>query len=347
MRGKRGERMLTVGRGPGQRPRLLVVLLASVVALAGCGLARGGRITDGVFTPGQTELVVHTGVGGGSDLFAREAVTILQDEQLITTNWPVRNVTEGDGIGAMSYLLGRPGDTDTIAAMTPTWLVTPLTVEGESITYEQLQPVAGLVVEPMVVAVPADSPLGSMSDFVQEARRRPGELVQVGGSVTASDLLAGRSIQRQTRTDWKLLSFEDTGQRLTALLRGDADMMIGAPGDFTEQVRAGELKVVTVLGEDRVPGLEDVPTAAEQQLEVADLPQQFRGIMAPPDLPEPALAYYQDVFARLVQTPGWREYTEAGGLVTRYADAAAFGRFLDEQAAALERLIDELDLDSA
>ena len=62
----------------------------------------------------------------------------------------------------MSYLLGEAGEDNIISAMTTTWLTTPLTIEGAETKVTDLTPVAGLITEPEVMAVAADSPYKSL-----------------------------------------------------------------------------------------------------------------------------------------------------------------------------------------
>ncbi|MEW2550033.1 tripartite tricarboxylate transporter substrate binding protein [Streptomyces sp. NPDC047002] len=322
--------------------RCLAATAAAALALTGCGLQRGGMSSAGV--PGRTEVVVHTGPGGGSDVFARQVVKLMQQTELIKANWPVRNQPEGSGIGAMSYLIGRKGRPDSIAAVTPTWLVTPLTLDGASVSVDETQPIAGVLTEPQLLAVPAKSPYRSAKDLVEAAKRQPDKLVQVGGSVTATDSLTGKALQARTGAKWKYLTFSDSGQRIAALLRGDAQLMIGATNDFSEQVKAGHIRIVAVVGDRRVAAFPKVTTLKEQGFSVAGLPEEFRGFVGPPDMPQKALAYYQKEFGRLVRTPQWQRYARQNGDITRFLDAAQFKQLIEEQQAQLKKLVDELGL---
>jgi len=315
--------------------------VGAAVMLAGCGLQHSGMV-DGV--PGHTQIVVHTGPGGGSDVFARQIVKLLQDDDLIASNWPVRNQTEGSSIGAMSYLRGRKGRTDTIAAVTPTWLVTPLTLEGSSVSITELQPIAALLVEPQVVAVRADSPYRTMKDFIDSAKAKPDSLVQVGGSVTATDSLTGQALQAKTGTQWKFLSFSDSGQRIAALLRGDAQMMIGASTDFIDQVKVGALRVIATVADRKVATFPELTSIKEQGVDAGDLPEEFRGFVGPPDMPEEALEYYQELFRSLTKAPGWNDFVDENGSVTNFLDAKAFGDMLEKQNQSLTVLIKDLGL---
>jgi putative tricarboxylic transport membrane protein len=326
----------------GVATRGVAVLAVTAVTLSGCGLQKKNATKSGA--PAKTEAVVHTGPGGGSDVFARQVIKLMQQTKLIKGNWPVRNQTEGSGIGAMSYVAGKKGRDDTVAAITPTWLVTPLTLKDSAVSIDSVQPIARLLIEPQLMAVRADSPYHSAKDFANAAKQQPDHLVQVGGSVTATDSLTGKALQAQSGGKWKYLSFSDGGQRVAALLRGDAQMMIGSSSDFAEQVKAGKLRVVAVVGDQRVATFPDVTTLKEQGFTVDNLPQEFRGFVGPPGMPQSALGYYQDVFAKLVKTPAWASYAKQNGDLTQYQDAGQFKQFLDTQKASLAQLVQQLNL---
>lgn len=333
-------------------PRTAITVGSLVVlglSLVGCGANDGGSDTDtgssgGAKPPARTEVVVHNAVGGGSDVFTRQLIKIMRQEGVISSNWPVRNIPAGDTIGAMSYLLERKGKDDAIAQMTPTWLVTPMTISGGQVSVADLTPIAGLASEPQVVAVRADSPYETLTDYMEAAKGKPNELIQAGGSTTATDSLTGLALQSTTGTKWKFLSFEDTGSRITALLRGDADIMFGGAGDFTEQVKAKKLKVITVIGDKPLDLFPGAKTVSEQGIALDKLPLQFRGILGAADMPAEAVKYYQDAFQKVLQTEAWAAFAKEEGLVTDYRDSAAFSAYLDQRTEVLGGLLDQLGL---
>jgi putative tricarboxylic transport membrane protein len=321
--------------------RTCAIATAVVLAAAGCGGSEQGG--SGEFAPEAVEFVVHTGPGGGSDVFAREVTGLLQQTGLIAPNsWTVRNENGGSGAAAMAFLARLSGEEETVALSTPTWITTPLTTSG-SVTLDDLTYVAQLVTEPMLMAVKADSPYDDIQEFVAAAKAEPGGLVQTGGSVTSVDAIAGEIIQAETGADWSYLSFEGGGERIAAVMSGDADMMFGSPVDFTEQVRAGNLKVIATIGPEAPALFPDAPTLQESGIASA-VPQQVRGLIGPPDMSEEALAYYAGLFEKLVATPEWAAYVEESGLTTAFADGAAFERNMTEQSELLRKNLDELGL---
>src|SRR5918996_1087058 len=164
----------------------------------------------------QIEAVVHTGAGGGSDIFARAIAEMLQKEKLITQRMQVVNKSGGGSAVAMSYLAEKKGEPHTIGFFTGVWVTNPLTTKEATVTIKDLMPIVRLVLEPAVIAVKADSPYKNMKDFIEAAKKNPGQLKQSGGSVTSRDNLARLVIEKATGAKWVFVSFPSGG-------RGKAD----------------------------------------------------------------------------------------------------------------------------
>jgi putative tricarboxylic transport membrane protein len=322
----------------------LFVLLSLVAA--GCGLQgdEGGGSGADFKPPSKTEFLVHTGPGGGSDIFVRDLISLMREEDVISSNWPVRNEDAGEGAGAMNYLMGKQGESDTISAITTTWVTTPLTIEGaEDVTLEDLTPIAGLIVEPEVMAVAEDSPYQSLNDFIEDAKQQPGKLIQTGGSTTEVGALNGEILQAEAGTDWKFLSFEEVGQRVAALLNGDAHMMFGSAQDFAAHVDAGKLRIIASISPDPSPVFPDAPTVQDEGFDVELVPQ-VRGVVGPPGMSEDAVKYYEGIFEEALDTPSWDEYAEKNGLVTQLRVGAEWEDFLAEQQATVEKALETAEL---
>lgn len=314
---------------------VLWVLAAVVIQLAPAGMAWAQ------FTPSrQIEAVVHTGPGGGSDIFARAIAEMLQKEKLINQRMQVVNKSGGGSAVAMSYLAEKKGEPHTIGFFTGVWVTNPLTTQEATVTIKELTPIMRLVLEPAVVAVKADSPYKDMKDFIEAAKKSPNQLRQSGGSVTGRDNLMRLLIQKATGAQWTYISFPSGGERLSNLLGGHVHMMVLEPQEAGEQIRAGQLRVIASLTEKRLPSLPNVPTIKEQGIDVTIIPQA-RGIVAPPGASQDVVQYYEGVFDRFAKTAGWKQYLEQNQFEDGYLKGQPLNKFFDDLTVLMRNVLKE------
>ena len=289
----------------------------------------------------QTEVIVHGGPGSGVDLFARAIASIAEKEKLQDQRMVVVNKTGGGGLVAMSYVKEKAGDVNTIAMYTTVWIAAPLTSTASStVTLRDLTPLAGLVREPSVAAVKANSPYKSMKDFIEAAKKSPGQLRQSGGSLTSVDNLTRLLIQKQSGANWVFISFPSGGERLSNLLGEHVQIMFMQPQEATEHIRAGTLRVIAAITDSRLPSFPDVPTLKEQGIDIA-IPQQVRGAVAPPGVSAGVVAYWDDFFARLVKTAGWKHYLHENQLEQGHIRGAQLGKFFEDNTSQVRTLLKE------
>ena len=288
----------------------------------------------------QIEAVVHTGPGGGSDIFARAIAEMLQKEKLILQRMQVVNKSGGGSAVAMSYLAEKKGDPHTIGFFTGVWVTNPLTTSEATVTIKDLTPIVRLVLEPAVVAVKTDSPYKDMKDFIEAAKKSPNQLRQSGGSVTGRDNLMRLLIQKATGAQWTYISFPSGGERLSNLLGGHVQMMVIEPQEAAEQIRAGNLRVIASLTEKRLSSMPKVPTIKEQGIDVTIIPQA-RGILAPPAAPKEVVQYYEGVFDRFAKTASWKQYVEQNQFEDGYLKGPQLDKFFDDLTVLMRNVLKE------
>ena len=106
-------------------------------------------------------------------------------------------------------------------------------------------------------------------------------------------------------------------------------MMVIEPQEAGEQVRAGKLRVLAQIAEQRLSNYPNVPTLKQAGYDVVATPQ-IRAVVAPPAFPKEALAYYEDLFARLRQTASWKKYVEDNQLEENYGNGAELAKSIEQ-----------------
>lgn len=262
------------------------------------------------FQPSRpVEIVVHNAPGGGSDLLARFMSTIIEKEKLLPVRTTVSNRPGGGSALAMAYMAEKRGEPHTIALFTSAWMMTPILSPEATAGFNDMTPVARLVLESAVVLVKADSPYRSLKDFIDAAKKEPGKLKQAGGSVQTRGNFVRLILQRSTDARWVYISFPGGGERTAALLGGHVQLLIAEPHEVSEYIRNGSLRVVAQVTEKRLPAFPDAPTLREAGYNVHSDPT-IRGVVAPPGTARNVAAYWEEVCARMVKTEAWRRYLE-------------------------------------
>jgi len=309
------------------------ILLLAAMAAAGAGPAVAQ------FKPVKPlELVVHTGPGGGGDVLARAIASMVDKEKLLPVRIQVANKPGGGSAVAMAYLAEKKGESNTLAIFTGVWLTNPLTSAEAKVTFKDLTPIARLVLEPALIAVKSDAPYKTLKDFIDEAKKHPGHLKQSGGSPTSRDNVVRQLLQKHTGTQWVFVSFPGGGERIAALLGGHVNIMVIEPQEAGEHIRAGNMRVLAQVTNQRLAAFPNVPTLKEAGFDVPVVPQ-VRGVVGPPAMPADAVAYWENFFARLAQTTSWKKYLEDNQFEDGFQKSAELAKFGDEFTNRLREIM--------
>ena len=299
--------------------------LAGIVAAGICSLAAA----QGFKPTKPVEFLVHTGPGGGSDVLARAVSGIIEKEKLLPVRTIVVNKTGGQGAVASAYLVERKGDTHLLGFFTALWIGAPLTSKETRVQFKELTPIACLVSDPAVIVVKADSPFKTLGEFIEAAKKSPGQLRQAGGSIESRDNLTRLVLQKMTGANWAYIPFPGGGERVSALLGGHAQLYVADVGEVREYMRNGSMRVIAQLPEKRLSSLPDVPTMKEAGFPIPEI-RSIRGVVGPPGISKDVVEYWENVFERLSKTDSWRRYLADNQTEDAFAKSAQLAKEAEE-----------------
>ena len=105
-------------------------------------------------------------------------------------------------------------------------------------------------------------------------------------------------------------------------------MMVVEPQEAGEHIKAGNMRVIATVAEQRLAGFPNVPTIREAGYDVPIVPQ-VRGIVMPPGVSPDVVAYYEDLFGRMTKTASWKNYLKEQQFEDGYMKAAELTKFFD------------------
>ncbi|MFW8564995.1 tripartite tricarboxylate transporter substrate binding protein [Orrella sp. 11846] len=151
---------------------------------------------------------------------------------------------------------------------------------------------------------PADSPQNDVADFVDYAKKNPGQLTIASGGVGSSQHLAGASFMQKTGIDLLHVPFKSTAPAFTDLMAGRVDSII-TTGALTP-VSSGKVKPLAITAKERLAALPDVPTFEE-----AGVPDFYMsswyGLVAPKGTPDEVLNRLNEALTKSLENPKIQE----------------------------------------
>jgi putative tricarboxylic transport membrane protein len=312
-------------------------VLVSLLFLIGC--QRTEPVSEPTRYP-SAPIIMTAGAGPGSgfDLTIRSVVEALQDAHLVDVPLTVENRPGRSGADQLATMVEQHAGADDQISVTSLSMMMNQIRGVSPYGYRDVTMIARLMTEYYVVVADPASPFATLGDVMSAVEQRPAD-VAVGAAKDDEapfDLLV--SAAGGTPSAVRYTPLEGGGDQIEALRAGHVPVAIGGLSEFVDEIRAGTLRGLAVLAENRVPGL-DVPTAREQGLDVTL--SNWRGLYGPPGMPEQALAYWQKVLGEMVQTPTWQRIADQRQFTTAFLAGGELNTFLDETQADVTKALDD------
>ncbi|GGW54086.1 MULTISPECIES: Bug family tripartite tricarboxylate transporter substrate binding protein [Halomonadaceae] len=320
---------------------------AAVFALPLAALAMTTGVQAQEWTPSRSiEFVAPANPGGGWDTLVRTVSRVLQEEQLADRNFAAINVPGGGGAVAWAQIARDSGNPHKLFATSPPIILVPL-AGASRYDHTDFTPVARLITDYSIILVAADSEYQTITDLFDAMKENPRLSVGGGSAPGSMDHISVAGLASAAGLDASSVNyipFSGGGDAMTNLMGGHIEAVITGAGESVGQLGEGsQLRALGVSAPERLGGaLADVPTYQEQGVDYTfDI---WRGVMGTPDMPAEAVAYYEDLFAEMLETDGWQQARDQLGWIDAYQDSEAFGAFLDEQKEQFSSVLSDLGL---
>lgn len=298
---------------------------------------------------GKTECIAPAKPGGGWDFTCRSVARALQELELIPAGMQTINIPGASGGVAFSHVRAkRQGDEDTIIAAstaTTTRLAQRRYAQGK---VDQVRWAAALGADYGIIAVPSDSPYTTLDDLLTELKNDPKSVSFSGGDVAGGFdhlkvLMAARKVGIDALRDIKYLAYDSGSVAITQLLGGHIDAFTGDLSEALGFVESGDLRLLAVFSEERLPGdLANVPTAREQGIDV--VAPNWRGFYLPGGVSEDSYQWWVATLDELYASEAWKEIMHKNGLLPFHKSGEEMTRFVNQQVQEIRDMSDTLGL---
>lgn len=263
------------------------LLEATVLLSSGLMASTTVRAQDYARAGSTIRYVVPFPPGGLTDTMAR-----LVGAQL-ATRWGVNVVIDnkpggGGQIGA-AEVARAPADSQALLAITMTHAANVTLFKG-SATFDfqkDLRPVALLAGSPMLIVVPANSPIKDYKELVAAAQ---GGKLNAGssGNGTPPHLMLAL-FNDLNKTAIQHIPYKGGAPAMTDLIGGQLDVVFSNMPESVAHVKAGKLRALAIASASRHPLVAEVPTTAEAGAPRLVI-ENWTAIMAPSGTPDAQVA---------------------------------------------------------
>lgn len=316
------------------RSLVVAVVLVSVVA----GAPAAGLAQDAYPTRPIT-IVVAFPPGGLADLTARPVAAAL--ERLLKQPVVVLNKPGAAGaVGNQFTATSKPdGYTLLMALVSVSVLpeVDRLFARPATYTRDQLTGIARVNAEPSIITVRSDARWKTLKDLVEDARRRPNEIVFTSSGLYGASHVPFEMFLKAAGLKMRHLPTTGGGPMMNALLGGHAEVVASTTALVAPHLKAGTLRLLAHTGVEPLKAYPEVPSLKSLGYDVEYA--AWAGLVAPRATPPHVVRILRDAMRQAVKEPEVVNAHAKLDTPIAYMDADEFNDFWEKDARRLAEVV--------
>jgi len=294
------------------------------------------------------EFVVPAGTGGGADQMARKIQGIVAKYKLTSQPLIVNNKGGGAGAEGFIYVKEAKGDPQKIIITLSNLFTTPL-AQNTPFNWRDLTPVSMMALDQFVLWVNADTPYKTAKEYLAAVKAGgPSKFKMAGTGAKQEDQIITVAIEKQTGTKFIYIPFKGGGDVAVQLVGKHVDSTVNNPIEAVAQWRAGQLKPLCVLDNERMPyktkvtttmSWYDIPTCKSAGVDVDYV--MLRGIFMAGGVTDEQRDFYVGLLKKVRETQDWKEFMEQGAFNTTTMSGKEYADWVAKEEARHFKLMKE------
>jgi len=311
------------------------IAVGFVVLLAASALAWAGTAAAADFPKKRITYNICFNPGGESDITARIQEKALKKNLGVDVS--IQYKIGGGGALCWAELVKSAPDGYTIAGHNlPHIILQPMEMGDVGYKTQELKHIYMFESTPNVLMVRNDSPIKTLKDFIEYAKKNP---VTVGGSGTSSaNDLGTTMLARAAGIKLTYVPFGGTGSAVPALLGGHVTALMSYSPMVVQY--KDKFRFLAIASEKRMSIIRDVPTFRELGYDIVE--GAYRGVAAPPGTPDAVIKIPAAAFDKTMRDPEVQKKMDQNGFKTEYMGPEASLALVKKKAVEYEAIMKEL-----
>ncbi len=282
-------------------------------------------------------LIAAQAAGAGTDIAARLFGQQLADafgQQVVIDNRPGAGGIVGTELAAKA---SPDGYTLMMAAISQAVLPSM----HKKLPYDIVKdfaPVSMVISYPFLLVVHPAVAAKSVTELIDLAKARPGQLNYASQGVGASAHLTGELFKSMTGINVVHVPYKGVAIAIVGILAGEASMGFYSVSATLPHVKTGRLRALAATGAKRSPSLPDLPTVAEAGVPGFEV-STWGGVLAPAGTPKSIITKLHGALKRILQLPDVKERLAAIDFEPVGNTPEEFGAFIKKEVARWGKVV--------
>ena len=282
--------------------------------------------------------VIPFASGGDSDLSGRNvahhASKYLNNRPTVSLN----KVGASGAIGSMHVKSATPDGYTLLVARIATHAVLPAIESRLGYKWNDFSMISLIELNPFICFVKPESAIRTAADLIATIRKSPGKLNYGTAGPGSLHHISGSLLEQLAETKMIAIAYKGTGPAVTDLAAGNLDIVITTPPGVIPLSQTGKIRILAVTGNQRIPSLPNVPSAAEEGFPNFSVDAWF-GFVAPMGTPPEVVKRLADEMAKAVTLDSFKKGVEGAGGTVQFQGTAAFDATIKRDIQMFQRVI--------
>jgi len=316
-----------------------------VLATAAAALSASLALTPALaqdFPSQAIQIVIPYAPGGGSDVIARPLAQDLAER----LKQPVildHKGGAGGNIGAQFTAKAQPNGYTMVMANN-SHVINPFVYKNPGYDMQaDFAPISVVATAPLVVVVHKSSPVKTLREFVELAKKNPGKLNFGSSGVGTPGQMAPLLFFKQAGINLVHIAYKGSGPAVMAQLSQQFDIQFATPAVVAPHIKSGDLRALAVTSKARFAAFPDVPSVVEAGIPgLGDYDQSiWWGLLAPARTDPKILDVLHANVTAAVRSPKITELLTSRGMVPTTTTRAEFQALIKGDLQKWEAVVRE------
>ncbi|MDB5840332.1 MAG: LacI family transcriptional regulator [Herminiimonas sp.] len=281
-------------------------------------------------------IIVPYSAGGGADNAARVLAPRLS--QQLGQPVIIENRAGGSGSIGANAVARAEADGYTVLYDASTLAVNPSLRKLPFDAKNDLVPVSLAITVPNILVVPANAPYKTVGEFIDQARKKPGDMTYASYGAGSPAHLIGELLKTQAKIDMLHIPYKGGAPALIDVMGGQVNAYFANAASGMNYVKSGKLRALAVTSSRRMAALPDVPTLAESGFANFEV-LEWNGFFVPKGTPKDIVARLTKEVQAAVRDPATRAKLQGMGLDPVGSSSEEFSKFVNGEMSRWASLI--------